>query len=309
MRLLASNFSKTHEITPSRIRQARNFLIVFDCLEKAMLQAWDGNNLSAFFLANRKTCLDWLSRMRLMTAHLAFYVGEFALALRQCQKALEKATDQQEDLLVLAALAMKNLDQSGENISGLYVWASENFNKKFRWMKGLISLAKGRREEGLASIKGHLNNTSGLCQQLLCGELLHGHFSLCEKDSYIQWMEEYYKDSQISFSDDGYVKSLEALCTFATLNSTQDLMPTNRPKNIQEMILSVQHELLRSATSRGKMHKALVNHIFPGRNLIDFPHFSKCIQQKITTFIFWTILELFLPFSNFLFRYGLGREK
>ena len=81
----------------------------------SIFQAWDGNNLSAFFVANRKTCLDWLSRLRLMSAHLAFHVGEFAFALRQCQKALEKATasEQQEDLLTIATLSMRILDTTG----------------------------------------------------------------------------------------------------------------------------------------------------------------------------------------------------
>ena len=65
LRTLATNFEKQlapWKKTPEKIRQARNFLVIFDGLEKAMYQAWDGNNLSAFFVANRKTCLDWLSR-------------------------------------------------------------------------------------------------------------------------------------------------------------------------------------------------------------------------------------------------------
>ena len=43
---------------------------------------------------------------------------------------------------------MRNLDSTGDAISGLYAWAAENLNKKFRWMKGLVAIAKGRREEG-----------------------------------------------------------------------------------------------------------------------------------------------------------------
>ena len=48
----------------------------------------------------------------------------------------------------IASLAMRNLDSTGDAISGLYAWAAENLNKKFRWMKGLVAIAKGRREEG-----------------------------------------------------------------------------------------------------------------------------------------------------------------
>ena len=52
------------------------------------------------------------------------------------------------NLQAIASLAMRNLDSTGDAISGLYAWAAENLNKKFRWMKGLVAIAKGRREEG-----------------------------------------------------------------------------------------------------------------------------------------------------------------
>ena len=64
MRLFANTLGK-QELSPEKIRQARNYLIVFERLEKAMSNAWDGNNLAAFFVANKKTCLDWLSRNEL----------------------------------------------------------------------------------------------------------------------------------------------------------------------------------------------------------------------------------------------------
>ena len=39
MRTLANNFGKqTAPLQPQKIRQARNFLVIFDCLEKAMYQ-------------------------------------------------------------------------------------------------------------------------------------------------------------------------------------------------------------------------------------------------------------------------------
>ena len=39
MRTLANNFGKqTAPLQPEKIRQARNFLVIFDCLEKAMYQ-------------------------------------------------------------------------------------------------------------------------------------------------------------------------------------------------------------------------------------------------------------------------------
>lgn len=242
----------------SDIRHARNFLIVFDCLEKAMLNAWDGNNLSSFFVANRKTCLDWLSRLRVMTAHVAFHVGEFAFALRQSLKALERTNDSfDEDLLAIAAFSMKNLDSTGDNISGLYTWASETFNKKFRWMKGLIGMAKGRREEGLESIKNNLKTTSGLCHKLLCQEILYGHFSLNDFPSYDKWMNDYKKDStSLNNVEHNFAKSLQALCTFPTANYDQlEVSAADGPKNIEEIFLCAQHQLLRSANTKGKKNK------------------------------------------------------
>ena len=58
-----------------------------------------------------------------MAAHLAFHLGEFGEALRQCQKALEKAgngsSDQIEDLLAIAAISMLKLDHTGQSIAGM----------------------------------------------------------------------------------------------------------------------------------------------------------------------------------------------
>ncbi len=250
--------------------------MVFDRLEKAMIHAWDGSNLSAFFIANRKTCLDWLSRIRIMAAHLAFHAGEFAFCLRQCFKALEKGSgiqqEQQEDILALAAFSMKSLDDTGQSISGLYAWAEENLGKKFRWMKGLVAMAKGRTEDGLALIKTHLGSSNGLCHQLLTKEILRGmtfeierpqfliifffckgHFSLCEFGSYSKWMEEYKEQTQVSSSDGFYAKSLEALCTFGTLNTREEvpgfdvsLSLPDGPRNIEQIILSIQDRQLRT---------------------------------------------------------------
>ena len=266
MRSLANTFGKQMAPLPppEKIRQARNFLVVFETLEKAMYQAFDGSNISAFFVANKKTCLDWLSRMRLMTAHVAFALGEFAFALRQSRKALQK--DQQhavdEDLLAIAAISMKNLDDGtgAENINGLYTWATETHNKKFRWMKGLMALAKGKHEEGIQLIKSYLekasfNSPNGICYSLLCKEIVLAHFALCDFANYSKLIEDYKKDqldasgsgSQNCFSNEFYANSLEALCTFdhVSLNKIDD---TYEAKSIEDLVLIEQNRQLLSGS-------------------------------------------------------------
>ena len=66
------SFNSPFLCSTEKIGQAKNYLLVFERLEKAMFNSWDGNNLSAFFVANKKTCLDWLSRVQVMAA----YVGK-----------------------------------------------------------------------------------------------------------------------------------------------------------------------------------------------------------------------------------------
>ena len=280
MRSLPNPFGKQMAPLPplGKIRQARNFLVVFETLEKAMYQAFDGSNISAFFVANKKTCLDWLSRMRLMTAHVAFALGEFAFALRQSRKALQK--DQQhavdEDLLAIAAISMKNLDNGtgAENINGLYTWAAETHNKKFRWMKGLMALAKGKHEEGIQLIKAYLerasagfNSAKGICYNLLCKEIVLAHFALCDFANYSKLIEDYKEQSsQLDagglhcFSNEFYANSLEALCTFDHV-SLSKIDDTYEAKTIEDLVLIEQNRQLVYNASRTSQLKGILENV------------------------------------------------
>ena len=64
-----------------------------------MANAWDGSAyhwsgpyggkpITSFFMANQRTCHDWLSRLRVTVVQLAFYVGEYAFAVRNAYEAL-----------------------------------------------------------------------------------------------------------------------------------------------------------------------------------------------------------------------------
>ena len=263
MRSLANTFGKQMAPLPQprKIRQARNFLLVFETLEKAMYQAFDGSNISPFFVANKKTCLDWLSRMRLMTAHVAFTLGEFAFALRQSRKALQKdqnsAGVELEDLLALAAISMKNLDFGPENINGLYTWAAETHNKKFRWMKALMAFAKGKHEEGIQLIKPYLDTTRGLCHSLLSREFILGHFALCDFENYSKSIENYKKSDSV-LANEFYAKSLESLCTFdqrPLFENTEKF----EAKTIEELVLLEQNRLITNEAETSNLNEIFEN--------------------------------------------------
>ena len=244
----------------------RNFLIIFERLEKAMFNAWDGNNLQAFFVANKKTCLDWLSRVQVMATHVAFNLGEFAFAIRHGQLALKKLTNNegqgQDDLMAIVAISMKNLDNGPETISGLYAYGAQQMNKKFRWMKGLICLAQKKYEEGSRLIQDHLNATNGLCKELLIKEIITVQFNLCDYKNYVKYHQQYKDDQSTSTPNEtsstqinqngihqGYEKSLQALCSFeqGSLNKAlvNDYMDTDL-RNSENTIMYVQYGLLQS---------------------------------------------------------------
>ena len=81
------------------VNECRRLLTFFELLEKTMANAWDGSAyywaspsggkpIMSFFKANKKTCLDWLSRLRVTVVQLAFYVGEYGYAARNALIAL-----------------------------------------------------------------------------------------------------------------------------------------------------------------------------------------------------------------------------
>ena len=81
------------------VNECRRLLIFFELLEKTMANAWDGSAyywanpsggkpIISFFTANKRTCLDWLSRLRVTVVQLAYYVGEYGFAARNAFIAL-----------------------------------------------------------------------------------------------------------------------------------------------------------------------------------------------------------------------------
>ena len=196
-----------------------------------------------------------------MAAHVAFHLGEYAFAKRQGQLALKKANEGpgEDDLVAIVAISMKNLENGPETISGLYSYGAENLNRKFKWMKGLICLAKKKYEEGITLIQNHLQGTNGLCKQLLIREILVAHFSLCDFNNYVKWQHDY-KESGNSTPQDtiqnhpGYENSLRLLCSFdqgsinkSFSNSNENEKIEIQLKNTEDAIIYVQHQLLQNA--------------------------------------------------------------
>ena len=81
------------------VSECRRLLTFYELLEKSMANAWDGSAyhwsgpyggkpITSFFMANQRTCHDWLSRLRVTVVQLAFYVGEYAFAVRNAYEAL-----------------------------------------------------------------------------------------------------------------------------------------------------------------------------------------------------------------------------
>ena len=81
------------------IKECRRLLVFFEVLEKAMANAWDGSayywagpsggkSIISFFTANKRTCQDWLTRLRITVVQLAYYVGEYGFAARNAFIAL-----------------------------------------------------------------------------------------------------------------------------------------------------------------------------------------------------------------------------
>ena len=75
-------------------------LVFFECLERAMSNAYDGGAglaqpppakaVATFFHANRETCVGWVARLRLAVMQLAFYTGDYACVVRNAQETLRR---------------------------------------------------------------------------------------------------------------------------------------------------------------------------------------------------------------------------
>ena len=263
LRQLASSLNSNKALDQVQVRGARQFLAFFEVFEKSMYNAWNGQNVTAFFAANKKTCLDWLSRIFVMVVHAAFFLGEHALVVRQCDNAfprLAKAGSLGDDLVAMAAISMKHLPRGHQSITGLYSWCKDKLGRKFRWMRGLIDLSNQCFEDGIEQLSKQLdfsktNNSVSLCQRLLYREMYFAMASIHDHGSYAKWMDDYKITNDIKDVKVGHDKDyLRALNSFGNIHGGyQQQPPTNlEDSSNSEMKLgsSVSQELMSISVKR-----------------------------------------------------------
>ena len=213
-------------------KQCTNLLVFYEMLEKSMHNAWDGsayhwNSVSApitsFFTANKKTCVDWLSRLRITIVQLSFHLGHYAFCLRNAFEALNQIVKRstQDDsqlalLVVLAALSLTKL-HGAQGLSGLYSWCKERTGKKYRWISGLIGIVKSKLEDGLKNLEAHLPQIFEIDQSIagfFCREIFLTKGVICDQSGY-ETMVQTYKDQWPKESEPYTKKYLDALSSFA----------------------------------------------------------------------------------------------
>ncbi len=94
--------------------ECHRLLTFHRCLEVAMCNAFDGSavtmapppkSIAVFFAANKKTCLEWLSRLRVPVVELAYLAGDYAYVVQNAYDALPR--------LAAAARAQKEKGGTG----------------------------------------------------------------------------------------------------------------------------------------------------------------------------------------------------
>ena len=197
-------------------------LVFFECLERAMSNAYDGGAgfttqpppakaVATFFSANRETCAGWVARLRLAVMQLAFYTGDYACVVRNAQETLQRlvagkradAPDWEGEFLkvvILTAVAMVRVG-SHEALSGMYVWCVENACRRLPWLKDFVGLVQNKTEWGTASLcktvktlaegSESLKKYDSASISVINRELYSGFLASCDFANYKEWMSQY----------------------------------------------------------------------------------------------------------------------
>ncbi len=192
-------------------------------LEVTLSNAFDGSaitlsppskTIATFFSANKKTCLEWLSRLRVAVIELAYIIGDFAYvvqnaydilprlavaskthALQELKEGKSSKGDNQVPLVVAyLASALARLGNS-DGLLGLYGWCREKVGKKYRWVKCLADIVDGGAEKGIAQfqsiLKGEMSQSSlgEAALSVVGNELFLGHLGLCQHEEFEAFMK------------------------------------------------------------------------------------------------------------------------
>ncbi len=209
--------------TKVNISECKKLLTFHRILEVTMSNAFDGSALSLpppnksiamFFSANKKTCLEWLSRIRIAVIELAYSTDDFCYVVQNAQDILprlaaaiklpvEQKADQDrvDQLTLISAYLASALTRLGDSdaLLGLYLWCRKKLNKKFRWIKCLADIVGGSAEKGLeyfqSVLKSELAQESrsltGPAMSVVCNELFLGHLRLCQHKQFDEFMAEH----------------------------------------------------------------------------------------------------------------------
>ncbi len=219
LRNLAESVEAKPSTAPDR-RECQHLLTLFSCLERALSNAFDGSavtlpppakSIAVFFHANKQTCLEWLTRLRLSVIRLAFHVGEHAFVVKNAYHLLERklTKDQQHDdefatVVAYLASALVRLN-CREELGGLYVWCKENADRRFYWLRSTEEMTGVSVERGLSSLQKALvadaGSSKGLpppARAVIANELFLGHLSVQCHQEYEAFMAKHREKFPIS---------------------------------------------------------------------------------------------------------------
>eukprot|EP00094_Tigriopus_californicus_P005418 TCALIF_05224-PA protein Name:"Similar to Smg1 Serine/threonine-protein kinase SMG1 (Mus musculus)" AED:0.14 eAED:0.15 QI:0/0.66/0.5/1/0/0/4/861/3250 len=206
-KVIRSVSSSWGEESNINFQEARHLLVFFESLEKIMANCYDGSSVFLpapskvivnFFVANKKTCSDWLLRLRGALIDLAFQLNELEVVIRNAYELLARLVElkQTSDVqfmraLVSLSLALTKLGAS-EELIGLYTWTVMRSGKKHYWIKSLSLLAADKVEDGIKSLNASLRKAlegNGIDQFQFLAPLtleLQGNLEI-----YSKWMSDY----------------------------------------------------------------------------------------------------------------------
>jgi len=186
------------------VSAVRALLTFHRCMDVVLRNAYDGSalilaappkNIATFFSANKKTCLEWLSRLRLDVMSLAHSNGDFTYVVQIGFDCLPKLNE--EELVLAATMLAASLARLGDvdGIVGLYAWCRErsaSASKKLRWMRSLVDFVAGRKEKGVAGLKAALSNdVPDPCKATLCETILRPQLSLVDVGEYVAMVNQH----------------------------------------------------------------------------------------------------------------------
>ena len=150
--------------------QNRRMLDLLDHLERAMYNAFEGTavvtapppkHIRSFFVTNRGTCEEWLSRVRFSVMNTAIACGAYEAAVRHGFAILNDwrkngpTTTHTIPVAVGLTFCFCKL-RSPALISGLHAYSGEVCNRKLSWLKPAVTFCSERYEQCIQQAQSRL---------------------------------------------------------------------------------------------------------------------------------------------------------